>query len=704
MFNSPLGSLESIFVNDYDMIDQYAKTGSLWLWGLNTSGQLGDGTNTNKSSPVQTVAGGTNWKQVSTDRLMSAAIKTDGTLWTWGSNSNGALGDNTIVDKSSPVQTVAGGTNWKQVSTDSTCIGAIKTDGTLWMWGNANTGMLGDNTIVNKSSPVQTVAGGTNWKQLSIGFQSVAAIKTDGTLWTWGTCESGRLGDDQAVANRSSPVQTVAGGTNWKQVASGDALTAAVKTDGTLWTWGSNEDGQLGDNTRTSRSSPVQTIASGYNWKQVSCGYRRIGAVKTDGTLWMWGSNSSGALGYGAFTGPRSSPVQTVSGGNNWKQVDLGILTTAAVKTDGSLWTWGYNFYGQLGDGTTTSKSSPVQTVAGGTNWKQVTTNEGNLSGTTAGIYFYDAGNLYPGGGGGGGEFSATISSNEANLSLATWAEANGWDGSSAATITIGSGVYIWSDSNNTAALILGGTWPGGVTLINNGVIMGKGGSGTPAVAGAGSGGSAIVLGTNATIVNNGYILGGGGAGQAGTHYIDSTYGNSNVGGGGGAGGGAGGGGWISGGIVGLQNLGTGGAGGTLGNSGSNGSGSFPNIGYGGGAGGGGAGYYTTNSQGQAPGGGGGGGRVSPAASPTGGAGGNRTYENGTTPFRISGNGGGTSSAGQNYIATLGAGGGGGYGQAGGTGYGTGPYGGGGAAGKAINLNGYTATTSGSGTTYGGIS
>jgi alpha-tubulin suppressor-like RCC1 family protein len=261
----------------------------------------------------------------------------------WGNNTYGQLGDNTIAHKSSPVQTVAGGTNWKSVDATRSRVAAIKTDGTLWSWGDNDYGQIGDNTLVNKSSPVQTIAGGTNWKQVTAGYEHSAAIKTDGTLWTWGRNYSGQLGDN-TVADKSSPVQTVAGGTRWKQVSAGNSNTAAIKTDGTLWTWGANNLGQLGDNTIIYKSSPIQTVAGGTNWKQVS--------VIMNG-------------------------------------IEPGM---SAVKTNGTLWSWGCNDYGQLGDTTLTPRSSPIQTVAGGTNWKQVSINSNN---STA-IYFYDAGNLYP--------------------------------------------------------------------------------------------------------------------------------------------------------------------------------------------------------------------------------------------------------------------------------------------------------------------
>jgi alpha-tubulin suppressor-like RCC1 family protein len=289
----------------------------------------------------------------------------------WGYGGQGALGNNTIISRSSPLQTVSSGTNWKQVSTSGRFNAvAIKTDGTLWSWGYGPFGILGNNSTITRSSPVQTVSSGTNWKQVSISSHA-AAIKTDGTLWSWGAGLNGTLGDNSAI-NRSSPVQTVSSGTNWKQVSVGGSNTAAIKTDGTLWIWGRNVVGRLGDNSTITKSSPVQTVSAGTNWKQVSTGSFHTAAIKTDGTLWLWGCGlSTGALGNNSAIN-QSSPVQTVSSGTNWKQVSAGCFHTAAVKTDGTLWTWGYGGRGVLGNNNTINRSSPVQTVSSGTDWKQV--------------------------------------------------------------------------------------------------------------------------------------------------------------------------------------------------------------------------------------------------------------------------------------------------------------------------------------------
>jgi alpha-tubulin suppressor-like RCC1 family protein len=209
------------------------RDGNLFTWGSGSVGRLGNLSTTNRSTPVTTSAGGTNWKQVSGTSSNTAAIKTDGTLWTWGNGGYGILGNNAAIDRSTPVTTFAGGTNWKQVSCGYEHIAAIKTDGTLWTWGRGNYGQLGNATINNRSTPVTTFTGGTNWKQVSSNGYHTAAIKTDGTLWTWGYGTSGRLGNGVTTGNISTPVTTFAGGTNWKQVSCGAAVTAAIKTDGT---------------------------------------------------------------------------------------------------------------------------------------------------------------------------------------------------------------------------------------------------------------------------------------------------------------------------------------------------------------------------------------------------------------------------------------------------------------------------------------
>jgi alpha-tubulin suppressor-like RCC1 family protein len=389
-FFSPEGDIENYFVSEYWLIDQYIGD-QLWTWGIGSYGQQGTNNISNRSTPVTTFAGGTNWKQVTSGNDHTVAIKTDGTLWTWGRGSYGRLGNNATTNRSTPVTTFAGGTNWKQVSSGISHTAAIKTDGTLWSWGYSGDGRVGNGVGTlgaSVSTPITTFAGGTNWKQVSAGSFHTAAIKTDGTLWTWGSGNNGTLGN-ASITSRSTPVTTFAGGTNWKQVSSGSSYTAAIKTDGTLWTWGIGNNGQLGTNDTINRSTPVTTFAGGTNWKQLSAGYDFIAAIKTDGTLWTWGIGNNGQLGTND-TINRSTPVTTFAGGSSWKQVSAKGTSlrrhTAAVKTDGTLWTWGNGNNGQLGTNDTINRSTPVTTFAGGSSWKQVSSGNSHTAAVQSGI------------------------------------------------------------------------------------------------------------------------------------------------------------------------------------------------------------------------------------------------------------------------------------------------------------------------------
>jgi len=341
---------------------EIGKTPELWTWGQNNYAQLGINDGVNKSTPVTTFAGGTNWKQVSVggpiNFLFAAGIKTDGTLWTWGNGGFGALGNASNTNRSTPVTTFAGGTNWKQVYCSVNHVVAIKTDGTLWLWGNGANGELGHNKATSSNTPVTTFAGGNNWRQASGPAASTGAIKTDGTLWVWGFNANGQLGINfggfTSAAVKSTPVTTFAGGTNWKEVKGSYAL----KSDGSFWRWYSPPG---------VHSTPI-IMFSGNNWKTISS---RYAGIKTDGTLWVWGANDQGQLGTND-TIYRSTPVTTFAGGTNWKQVSIMFNFTTAIKTDGTLWSWGNNYYGQLGTNDATLRLTPVTTFAGGTNWKQV--------------------------------------------------------------------------------------------------------------------------------------------------------------------------------------------------------------------------------------------------------------------------------------------------------------------------------------------
>jgi alpha-tubulin suppressor-like RCC1 family protein len=394
--------VDQIYLSRAFFIDRYPELAGtfvyagLWGWGIDQRVQLGDNFIFQPGpvgSPVQTFAGGANWRQVSATTEYSdaafggfaGAIKRDNTLWMWGANYPfGQLGVNSTGLQAQPVQTISGGSVWRQLSVAGSTTSTIKTDNTLWVWGWGSNGQMGNNATTSRSSPVQTISGGSVWKAVSCGGSHIAAIKTDGTLWLWGRAATGCLGNNATLA-RSSPVQTVSGGTNWKMVTTGYqgsagspvGTTLAIKTDGTLWAWGGNTNGSLGLNDTTPRSSPIQVVTGGTTWKTVSAGSEFTAAIKTDGTLWTWGLNSSGQLGDNT-TVSKSSPIQTIMGGTNWIQVSLGGTNViSAIQANGSLWLWGNNNYQQMGNNTTINRSSPVQTTPGGYDWTQVSTAQG---------------------------------------------------------------------------------------------------------------------------------------------------------------------------------------------------------------------------------------------------------------------------------------------------------------------------------------
>ena len=355
-------------IRDKALEDVWEARTFIWNWGINNQGQLGQNSLVNYSSPVQVP--GADWcAEQPTSGVYcqwQLGFKKDGTAWTWGLNSNGQLGVNDKTNRSSPVQ-IGTDTTWSTTNvreraqfTNNACW-VIKADNTLWAWGSDGRGALAQNTEdVDRSSPIQ-IPG--SWSQAG----DYSAINTSGELFTWGYNRLGVLGHGNRT-DCSSPVQVPG---TWSTMHTGNGIYSmiGVKSNGTLWTWGYNSAGQLGlnerhahNNTPAAHNSPRQ-VGSGTDWAgtkgSVSVSYNNGSAIKTDGTLWMFGANNNGQLGQNS-TVYYSSPVQIP--GTNWKQVTGDYFAQCfGLKTDGTIWAWGNGTTGVPGNSNTISYSSPIQ-------------------------------------------------------------------------------------------------------------------------------------------------------------------------------------------------------------------------------------------------------------------------------------------------------------------------------------------------------
>ena len=336
--------------------------GTVWVWGGNGNGQLGDGTTTQRVLPI-TLGSLTSMSDIAAGGSHSIVAKSDGTVWTWGVNSNGQLGDATTTQRNAPVQvtTLSGMT---AVAAGLSHSVALKSDGTVWAWGLNSSGQVGDSTTTQRTSPVHvtTLSGIV---AIAAGGYHTAAVKSDGTVWTWGLNATGQLGDN-STTQRTAPVQ-VTGLTAVSAVGAGASHSVALKSDGTVKAWGANYWGQLGDGTTTQRTTPV-SVSGISSATAIAVGGHHALAVRQDLSAWAWGSNWDGQLGDGTTTYQTTAvSVATLS---NLAMIGAGDRHSLAVSTDGTVWAWGRNFYGQIGDGTTMIRLNPVKVSEAAYDWK----------------------------------------------------------------------------------------------------------------------------------------------------------------------------------------------------------------------------------------------------------------------------------------------------------------------------------------------
>jgi alpha-tubulin suppressor-like RCC1 family protein len=322
--------------------------GTLWAWGFNYNGQLGDGTKISSAIPIQ-IGKDSNWLMVSAGGNSSFAIKTDGTLWAWGQNDDYQLGDSSRDDKTIPIL-ISASSDWRSISGGGSNTMAIKNDGTMWGWGYNHDGQLGDSLGLFKMVPTK-IGIDTDWHLIATGGGYTMAIKDNGTLWGWGY-SGGRIGD--SIFTTLYKPTKVGSDTNWKDVKTGNLHTLALKKNGTIWACGFDSHGQVGVGLLHAQTLDFVKIGTDSDWKSIAIGQHHSFGTKTDGTLWAWGDNSMGQLGDTKISGAKY-PIR-VGLGSDWDYAygALGINNRSyAIKKDSSLWGAGQFF---IGDGSSDNK------------------------------------------------------------------------------------------------------------------------------------------------------------------------------------------------------------------------------------------------------------------------------------------------------------------------------------------------------------
>lgn len=318
---------------------------SLWAWGENVYGQLGDGTDAPSDVPVM-ITPEIGWEFVCAGYYTSFAIKSDGTLWAWGRNNNFQLGDGTSTNRNSPVLIGLSDDEWLYVSNRGDHTAALKSDGSLFMWGTGGNGQLGTG-VASAQIAVPTQLGEDVWLQVEAGRYHTAGIKSNGSLWTWGSNSNGQLGDGTLV-DRHILTRIGAAGDIWTQVSTGWYFTLAIK-GGELYGAGSNFYGQIAPSPYTYRENIVQ-IGSDDDWYMVAAGYDHFMGVKQDNTLWGAGCNDSGQL-LGSFTLATRYSLSQFSTETVWESVNTGRKHTMALRVNGTMYGSGLNDSGQVGVG-----------------------------------------------------------------------------------------------------------------------------------------------------------------------------------------------------------------------------------------------------------------------------------------------------------------------------------------------------------------
>jgi alpha-tubulin suppressor-like RCC1 family protein len=338
------------------------KNGRAWAWGLNQHGQVGVNSIGDRSTPVSVLGAVKTFCAISAGDIHSLAIDKNGRAWAWGNNSQGRLGDNSTVSKLTPVSVLGAVKTFCKITAGGFHSAAIDKNGRAWCWGDNSIGQLGDNSLVTKTTPVSLLGAVKTFCAISAGEAHTLAIDKNGRAWGWGSGANGRIGDN-SFTSRLTPVSVLGSVKTFCAIDAGAGFSVAIDKNGRVWAWGDNSNGQLGNNSRAiCKITPVSIAGVVKTFCEISGGVTHTIAIDKNGRAWGWGQGASGQLGNNGGS-QQNTPISVLGAVKTFCRISAGNSYSVAINKNGRAWAWGVNGFGQLGDNSSTGKFTPVSVL-----------------------------------------------------------------------------------------------------------------------------------------------------------------------------------------------------------------------------------------------------------------------------------------------------------------------------------------------------
>jgi alpha-tubulin suppressor-like RCC1 family protein len=338
-------------------LDNY---GDVWAWGISYFGEFGQGV-VFPYTPTSIKGSSKTFCEIATENLFTLAITSGGRIWSWGSNTSGQLGDNTTTMVRTPVSVAGAVKTFSRITAGSDHSYAIDKSGRIWSWGINNFGQLGINSVTSTNTPQSILGAVKTFCKIAAGANHSLGIDKNGRAWSWGLNTNGQLGLN-ALTSRRTPASVLGAVKTFCEISGGSLHSLAIDKNGRVWSWGQNNTGQLGDNTINTRTTPVSLLGGVKTFCRVTAGSQFSGGLDKNGRAWFWGLNGSGQLGDNSITS-RRTPVSVAGAAKTFCQISAGESHVAAIDKNGRVWTWGLNSSGQLGDNSYTSQRTPISVL-----------------------------------------------------------------------------------------------------------------------------------------------------------------------------------------------------------------------------------------------------------------------------------------------------------------------------------------------------